>query len=565
MNDEAAGIRFPDGPKLELENLLTQLIGRANEVMATQSRLRNLITATNSVVGDLDLPTVLRNIAESARKLVDARYAAMGVIGEDGQLEQFIHVGMDQAIVDHIDHLPEGKGLLGALIQDPQPVRLQSLAADQRSSGFPANHPPMTTFLGVPIRVRDEIYGNLYLTDQADGEFSADDEELIQALAASAGIAIANARLFEESRFRERWSNALAEVNRHMLANDEDAGVDILTERLLELATAELVCVLKAIPEHDSLLVDRAVGHGSAELLNATFPFEGSVAQSVIDDGSPRSFDRSQSHPGTGFLSQSGMAQALLVPFDISEGERGLLVVARREARLPFQSLDVELASSFADQVTLAVQRSRSRSDQQQMEILEDRSRIARDLHDHVIQRLFAAGLSLQAVASGLGPGPAATKILTQISDIDDTIAQIRQTIFALKSNGASTAGGLRARLREVTDKVTGQFATPPKIRFLGPVDLMSDRGATDDVVAVVTEALANAVRHANADSVSISVSTAAGQLTVDVTDDGVGLAGDLHFSGLSNMRNRAKARGGDFSIADVEPHGTHLTWSIPV
>lgn len=565
MNSETAGIQFPDGPKLELENLLTQLIGRANEVMATQARLRDLITATNSVVSDLDLPTVLRNIAESARTLVNARYAAMGVIGEDGHLEQFIHVGMDQSVVDEIGHLPEGKGLLGALIQDPVPVRLQSLAADQRSSGFPVHHPPMTSFLGVPIRVRDEVYGNLYLTDRADGEFSADDEELIQALAASAGIAIANARLFEESRFRERWSNALAEVNRHLLANDEDEGIEILMQRLHELASADLVCILKANPDQDSLLVDRVVGDGSAELLNSTFAFEGSVAQSVIEDGSPRSFNRSQSHPNTGFLTQSGMAEALLIPFDSTGEERGLLVVARLEGRPPFQNLETELASSFADQATLAVQRSQARLDQQQMERLEDRSRIARDLHDHVIQRLFAAGLSLQAVASTLGPGPAATKITVQISDIDDTIAQIRQTIFALKNDGSSTSDGLRARLREVTDKVADQFKSPPKIRFLGPVDLMSDQGATDDVAAVVTEALANVVRHAQATSVSISVSAAAGQLTVDVIDDGVGLSGNESFSGLSNLRKRAKARDGDLSVEDAKPHGTHLTWSIPV
>ena len=259
------------------------------------------------------------------------------------------------------------------------------------------------------------------------------------------------------------------------------------------------------------------------------------------------------------------MAQALLVPFDINDDERGLLVVARREDRLPFHNLDIELASSFADQATLAVQRSRSRSDQQKMGILEDRSRIARDLHDHVIQRLFAAGLSLQAIASGLGPGPTATKILTQISDIDDTIAQIRQTIFALRTDGAPGSGGLRARLREVVDKVAGQFVSPPKIRFLGPVDLMSDRSATDDVVAVVTESLANVLRHAGADSVSISVSAAAGQLSVDVVDDGVGIVGDPHFSGLSNLRNRAEARNGEFSVDAVSPHGTHLAWSIPV
>ncbi len=564
MNSEVSGIQFPNGPKLELESLLTQLIGRANEVMSTQARLRNLITATNSVVADLDLSTVLRNIAESARKLVNAKYAAMGVIGADGQLEQFIHVGMDASIVDQIDHLPDGKGLLGALIQDPQPVRLTCLADDHRSSGFPANHPPMTSFLGVPIRVRDEVYGNLYLTDQADGEFSADDEELIQALAASAGVAIANARLFEESRFREQWSNTLAEINRQILANDEDAAVHILTERLLELARADLVCVLRVVPEHNSLAVDRAVGQGADQLLDATFPFEGSVAQSVVDDGNPRSFNRSQSLPN-GFLQRSNMAEALLVPFNINAGEPGLLVVARLGGRQPFNDIDSELASSFADQVNLAVQRSRSRADQQEMEILEDRNRIARDLHDHVIQRLFAAGLSLQAVARGLGPGTAATKITAQISDIDETIGQIRQTIFALKAGGAPSAAGLRARLREVADRVAGQFVSPPEFRFVGPVDLMSDAGTTDDVVAVVTEALANVVRHAHADCVSIEVSTAAGNLRVEVIDDGIGFAGGQLFSGLSNLRNRAQARDGEMRLEDARPHGTHLTWSIPV
>ncbi|MGZ8756680.1 MAG: GAF domain-containing protein, partial [Aeromicrobium sp.] len=206
---------------------------------------------------------MLTRIAESAKQLVGARYAAMGVIGADGHLEQFIHVGMDDSIVEQIDHLPEGKGLLGALIQDPQPVRLRTISSDQRSSGFPTNHPPMKSFLGVPIRVRDEVYGNLYLTDHVNGEFSADDEELAQALAASAGIAIANARLFEESRYRERWSTALADTNRYMLADEEEDGLQFLIERVLELADADIVCVLHVVHDGDDLVVDRAVGQSA--------------------------------------------------------------------------------------------------------------------------------------------------------------------------------------------------------------------------------------------------------------------------------------------------------------
>jgi len=555
---------FAEGPKLEFELLLTQLIDRAHEVLATQVRLRQLIRATNSVVGDLDLSTVLTRIAESARQLVGARYAAMGVIGEDGQLEQFIHVGMDEETVAQIDHLPEGKGLLGALILDPQPVRLQSIASDQRSSGFPAHHPPMESFLGVPIRVRNEVYGNLYLTDQVNGAFSADDEQLAQALAASAGIAISNARLFEESQYRERLSSALADINRQILANDEEGAIELSIKYAMELGNADLACVVRADAEQNQLVVTRAAGHGAEDLMEQSFPLKDSVAEEVLADGKVRTFHRTDSYPLHGFLDRTGMGEAVLVPFDISATARGLLVVARSTERPGLQERDRDMATSFADQVTLAVQRSEARAAQRHMEILEDRSRIARDLHDHVIQRLFAAGLSLQAVASGLGPSEAAERITVQIRDIDETIAQIRQSIFALRSDEPTGSGGLRARISEVVDRVAGQLP-PPTLRFLGPVDLMSDRQITDDVAAVVTESLANVIRHAEAHSVSITVSASKGQLSVDVIDDGKGTGDEPTLSGLVNLRVRALEREGGFSVLDVKPSGTHLNWWVPV
>lgn len=223
------------------------------------------------------------------------------------------------------------------------------------------------------------------------------------------------------------------------------------------------------------------------------------------------------------------------------------------------------MATAFAKQITLAVERAGSRSHQHKMELLEDRSRIARDLHDHVIQRLFAAGLSLQAVASGLGAGDASRRIMEQIKDIDDTIAQIRESIFALKNNPAGGSSGLRSRIREVVDRVSDQIDKTPRIRFLGPVDLMSDRQVTDDAVAVVTEGLANIVRHAEATTVSISISAAEGQLSIEMVDDGIGIGDMTRFSGLANLSDRAEQRGGSFEIQEAKPRGTHLMWSVPV
>ena len=565
MDERSQRIRLSEAPKLEFETLLSQLIERAHEVMATQARLRDLISASNTIVSDLDLSTVLTRIAEVARRLVGAEYAAMGVTAGDGHLEQFIHVGMADDVVAKIDHLPEGKGLLGALIEDPQPVRLQILADDQRSSGFPAEHPPMESFLGVPIRVRDEVYGNLYLTNQVDGEFTADDEAIAEALAASAGIAIANARLFEESRYRERWSTALAETNRQMLANEEDSALQLLIERMLELASADVVCVVLAVPDRHHLVVDRAIGIGATALEEMVFPFDGSIAEEVMSAGKPRIVHKVDGYPTDGLLHRTLMGEAILVPFDANAKQRGILVVARSPGREQFRNRDLEMASSFADQVTLAVERTEFRSNQQRVDMLEDRSRIARDLHDHVIQRLFGAGLSLQAVASGLGPGEPSRRIMEQIASIDDTIAQIRESIFALKNDSHNPTGGLRSRIREVVDRVADQLPGTPKVRFLGPVDLMSDREVVDDAAAVITEGLANIVRHASAKTVTVTVTVASGELRIDIIDDGGGFGGTPLRSGLANLSARATQRGGVFAATDAKPHGTHISWSIPV
>jgi signal transduction histidine kinase len=551
------------GPTLEFEVLLRRLVGRAEDMMASQARMRDLVRVNNDLTSNLDLPTVLRRIVEIGLELIQARYGAMGVIGDERRLEQFIHVGMDHETVSHIDHLPEGKGLLGALIDDPRPVRLASIASDARSSGFPSHHPPMESFIGVPIRVRDKVFGNLYLTDSKNGAFSPDDEELAEALAATAGIAIENARLFEDSEYRARWSTALVDVSRRLMNADEGDELDTLIERLRDLARADLVSIALTPGDGESLVVDRATGVGADALVAMTFPVDETAAAEPLRTGEPTIVTTPSHDPAHVFDELSMLGYAMLIPFNTGEKTSGVLCVARTRDRATFAPRDLDMGVSFASHISLALDRSEVRITRRRMALLEDRSRIARDLHDHVIQRLFATGLNLQATAAGADPATA-DKIMDQIREIDGAIAQIRQSIFAMRRESESTSASLRARILEIVDRTGGQLPNKPRVTFLGPIDLMADAGLTDDISAAVTEGLANAVRHSRAQHVEITVSAAAGQVTIEVTDDGVGPGDSPRLSGLGNLRDRAEARGGTFEMRQAAAGGTRVRWTAP-
>lgn len=273
-------------PRLELDQLLAQLVDQAQDVIATQGRLRGLLRANRMVTANLDLPVLLRRIAEAARELAQARYAALGVLRPDGRgLEQFIHVGIDADAATRIGHLPEGKGVLGALIDDPRPIRLTDLGADPRSVGFPDNHPPMTSFLGVPIRIRDAVYGNLYLTEREGGPFTRDDEELMTALAATAATAIDNARLYAESRRRQQWLAASTEITRQLLSISGKDPLQQIARRIHELADADVVTVVLTTPEEQQLTVEVATGEHADELTATSYPTESSIAAEAIRTG----------------------------------------------------------------------------------------------------------------------------------------------------------------------------------------------------------------------------------------------------------------------------------------
>ncbi|TXL57505.1 sensor histidine kinase [Aeromicrobium terrae] len=560
MNDAEPGAA---GPILEFEALLKQFVERAQDTMASHSRLRDLIRVNNDLTSNLDLPTVLRRIVEIGLELVGARYGAMGVIGDERRLEQFIHVGMEEEIVAQIDHLPEGKGLLGALIDDPQPVRLAVISSDARSSGFPAHHPPMESFIGVPIRVRDKVFGNLYLTDSKNGEFSVDDEELAQALAATAGIAIENARLFEDAEYRARWSTALVDVSRRLITADETDELDTLIEQLRELAQADLVSVSLVSADREHMVVERATGLGADTLTGMSFAIAASSAAEAIRSGEPSIVTDVSAYEADGFEEHSLLGNAMVIPFSAGETLSGVVGVARKRDSMPFAARDLDMGVSFAGHVSVALDRYEARLTRRRVALLEDRSRIARDLHDHVIQRLFATGLNLQATAAAADEATA-TKIMDQIQELDGAIAQIRQSIFAMRQDSEATSTSLRARILEIVDRSGDQLPSKPRVSFLGPVDLMADAALTDDVAAVVTETLSNAVRHAQAQHVDITVSAAAGRVTIEVMDDGVGPGESPRLSGLANLRDRSDARGGLFEVTQGSSGGTRVTWSVP-
>jgi len=556
---------YSAAPRLELDQLLTQLIDRAQDVVAARDRLRGLLRANRLIIGDLALPVVLRRIAEAARDLVQARYAALGVLGPDGGLEQFIHVGVDDETVARIGHLPEGKGLLGALIDDPRPIRLANLADDPRSVGFPEGHPAMSCFLGVPIRIRDEVYGNLYLTEREGGPFTAEDEELVAALAATAASAIDNARLYAEAGRRQRWLEASTEITRQLLSSEGEPPLSVIARRLHEMADADVVAVVLPTADPQRLMVEVATGEQAAQLTALSYPVEDTIAGVAINTGRPVLVgDVTQQQSYLVHLAQvTPVGPMMALPLLGTQGSRGAVLVARVPGRHRFNEADLDIATTFAQHAAVALELADARADQQRVMLLEDRDRIARDLHDHVIQRLFAAGLGVQSVAASAGSDSGASRLNTIVDDLDETIRQVRTTIFELRGPLTPQPSTVRSQVVDVIDEVVPMLGFSPALRFTGPVDTIVPDEVAGDLIAVVREALSNIARHAHASAAAVEVTATPAQLTVDVTDNGVGIGESKRRSGLANLARRAERYGGSLTLPDHE--GTQLRWTIPL
>ena len=571
-SSEDSGSTFsmdPDGDqRLSVELLMSQLVEQASLIMTAQQRLRRLLTANRSIVQELSLPAVLHRIVDTARDVAGARYAALGVIGADGLLEEFLHVGLDDEAVQRIGELPKGRGVLGALIEDPKPIRLTRIADDRRSSGFPDGHPPMTTFLGVPIVSREAVFGNLYLTDRIDGgPFTAEDEELVLALAATAGIAIENARLYEESRRRQEWLRASGEISRQLLDPEAEHADTLhrIATSVKRLASADVVTLVRPTSDDPTQLeVVVATGAAEHELVGLRYPNVDSIAWRAMQEGHGIRIEAVDQQPGVYLHLRPyvPVSQAMALPLRGETGPRGAIVAGRIIPHAPFTEADLDMAETFAGQAAIALELSDARVDQQRLGVLEDRDRIAHDLHDHVIQRLFAAGLSLQSIASTASDEDVAHRLTRTVDELDETIRQIRTTIFALQDDSSRS---LRGTALEVIDQLAPLLPVRPDLQLVGPLDTVVDDAIIGDVEAVLRESLTNVAKHAQAAKIRVRVQADAQRLALTVTDNGIGLGTSTRRSGLTNLHRRAERHGGEFDVSNAPGGGLRLRWSIPL
>ena len=558
-------------PQLRIDELLDELQARLASVRSSRDRVRHLLEAVVGIGSGLDLETALTRIVQAAATLVDAKYGALGVLGGEQRLARFITVGLTPGQIAAIGPYPEGHGVLGELIRHPEPLRTEDLTKHERSYGFPANHPPMHSFLGVPIRVRTEVFGNLYMTEKRGGApFDADDEAVLTALAAAAGVAIDNARLYDDARRRQEWLEATSELTRGLLSGGRlDDALAGFAQRVAAFAQADLAVVALPDAEREDLVIVAAHGLGAQLLRGAAVGVEDSLLGSVFKSGQPELVPdlRADERFRTDLTPGVDLGPGLLVPLGAAGQMRGVLAIVRAAGAVPFDETILQLTADLGGQAAVVLELAERRRDSELLSLYADRDRIGRDLHDLAIQRLFATSMSLQG-AYKITQKPAVAKRITQaISDLDDTIKVIRSTIFALHAHDLADdeAPGVRAQVIDACERVSEQLGFNPSVRFSGPVDTLVPEDAAEHLVAVLREALSNAARHARASKVEVEVAVDGTHVTLTVMDDGVGIPAKGRRSGLANLAERAQQFGGRFS-ADPGAHGgTVLVWSVPL
>jgi len=568
-----ATLEFAGLSRVRLDALLQELLGRVDEMLDSQDRLRALLDAVVSIGSDLDLTSALDRIVYAACELSGARYGALGVLRPDGEkLASFITHGASPETIEAIGPYPEGHGILGLLIDDPQPLRLHDISEHPRSFGFPPNHPPMKTFLGVPVRIRDHVFGNLYLTEKRDGaDFTADDEQVVMALAAAAGVVIENARLYADTESKRRWHEATAEITQLLLGDYTAAeALHLVARRAREVAGGYIATLL--LVDGDELVIEAVDGPGMDRYLGTRIPIQNPLTIDVLERKQNlvvenlASLAKETGHGSDGSTVVDDLGRAVIVA--LPEGSRsagGILVVAaHRDSQLVGGDESTELIASFANQATLALDRAQAQQDRYALALLEDRDRIARDLHDLVIQRLFATGLQLQGMHRMVRP-EVQERISRAVEDIDATIRDLRAAIFELHQQPKSRSS-LRADIRGVVEEYADTLGFTPQLKLRGPLDSVVPAVVRPQILAAVREGLSNVVRHAGATSVEVDVTVADGEVVTRITDDGSGIAeGTTRESGLRNLRERAGALGGAVRVEGVHPHGTVLELRAPL
>ncbi|OBG68806.1 histidine kinase [Mycobacterium sp. E3298] len=550
------------------------LVGRMHEqldeLLAARDQMEQLLRVIVEIGAGLDLDATLHRIIGAARKLTSAPYGALAIRDPEGNLVRFVHEGMDADTVSRIGHLPFGKGLLSLSLLDTPALRMTDLTAHPAAVGFPEHHPPMRAFLAVPITIRGNVFGNLYLTHVDPVRvFSESDEVAARALAFAAAVAIDNAQVFQRERTAVKWMEASREITTALLSSaaPHRRPLQLIAEQARVLTDAEQAIVLVPgdpdLPddEVDTLVVSAAVGVHADEVVGQRVPVDASTSGTVFRSGEPLITETLQ-YPIQAFT-DVGQRPAILMPLRARDEVVGVIAIARGADQPPFDDSYLDLVNDFATHAAMALVLASARDDARQLSILAERERIAHDLHDHVIQRLFAAGMDLQGTLARARSPEVADRLNRTLDDLQTIIEEIRTTIFQLKSPMGKN-GDFRRRIQQVVADLTENRDVVTTVRMHGPMTAVGGELA-DHAEAVATEAVSNALRHSGGSRLTVEISVA-DMFVLDIIDNGSGIpVGNTRSSGLGNMRRRAEQLGGACEITGPPEGGTRVHWVAPL
>ncbi|HEY0832257.1 MAG TPA: GAF domain-containing protein [Candidatus Dormibacteraeota bacterium] len=533
-----------------------------------QDRKDMLLQAGLTLASELSLPIVLQRIVDLAAQVTDARYGALGVIGEGGELEEFITTGIPAKERRAIGPLPRGRGILGLLIQQPRPIRIANIADHPKSVGFPTNHPPMHSFLGAPVQAMGRVFGNIYLAEKRSAPaFSKEDEESVVILATHAGVAIANATLYAETRERERWLGALRDITSGILAGSEaEPLLARIAEHARDLAGADSATIVTTSSEEGSLVVAAAAGSYAAQVRGQPVPAAKSISGEVMESGHPLVTADASSHRDAyqPIMRLGRVGPAIFVPLGVRGRATGTLMVANVQGGRRFSRQTLRLVETFADQASVAMEYLRAQSDVRRVGLMDERERIAKELHDGVIQSLFAVGMSLQGTALLTTSPDQAARIERAVGELDRVIRDLRNYIFGLRP-GILADRQLGDALKALGEEVQARSGINVAVDVDGA--LAADlSGRSHEIVQLTREALSNVVRHANAKNAVVRLVREGRSGLLSIEDDGSGFNSrqDSGGTGLRNMRERASALGGQMRITSKNGRGTSLRITLP-
>jgi len=539
-------------------------------MLEARDRKDMLLEAGLTLASELSLPVVLQRIVDLAAQVADARYGAVGVIGEDGTLIEFVTTGIPAKQRRDIGPLPTGHGVLGLLIQEPRPVRIRSIADHPHSVGFPAHHPEMHSFLGAPVQAMGRVFGNIYLSEKRGAEeFSQEDEDALVILATQAGVAIANATLYQQVRSRERWLDALRDITTRALAGAKDSSLlDRLAEHAVDLAEADAATVTTRSSIDGQLVVAAAAGARANDLEGQMVPFEGSLSGAVMTSGEGLILEDVGQDPRAyqPIHRLGGHGPVFFVPLRVPGGVAGTLMVANLKGGKPFSKEARRSVESLADAASVALDYDRVQSEVRRLGLLEERERIAKELHDGIIQSLFAVGMGLQGTALAAGNPETSARIERAVEALDGVIRDLRNYIFGLRP-GILADRQLEQALRSMGEEMRSRSSEQVDVQIDAALAArLSSRSA--DIVQLTREALANVTRHARASRAAVRLERVGSDAVLTIEDDGVGFKprSDVGGNGLRNMRERATKLGGSMEMSSgMGDRGTTLRITFPI